>query len=152
MIILIDTREQRELEFNHPYIDSIERVKLDFGDYAVRFKDGFIPPVYIERKSLGDLFGTMTSGYARFKKELQRAQEAKATLKLMIEANFSEVLFGYEHSRFEGISMIRKLMTLRVRHGIVFHCFNNRQEMTTYIIELFISLGKEHIRQKEKHG
>ena len=70
MIVLIDTREQQPLEFDHKFIEGIEMTKLEVGDYAVKFKDGYSPLYFFERKSIGDLFGTMGKGYKRFKREI----------------------------------------------------------------------------------
>jgi ERCC4-type nuclease len=149
MKVIIDTREQLELEFNHPYITSIIRRKLDVGDYAVEFEDGFSPAVRFERKSVSDLFGTMSKGYSRFKKEIIRAQEAGIILFIVIEGEYSKVGKGYKHSRRKGQSVLDQLWTLLWTHHIPFMCFKNRKEMARAITDSFISLGKKHEREKK---
>lgn len=147
MTILVDSREQAILEFNHPYISGIEIGKLDCGDYGCRFSDDHSPAIYFERKNLGDLFGTMGTGYARFKKELIRANEANISLILIIEGSFFKVLAGYEHSTIEGISIIRKLFTLWVKYGLIPVFVNSREEMSQFITEFYIGVGKQHVEK-----
>lgn len=64
--ILIDSREQKILTFKHPQITEIIIKKCEVGDYGCQFEDGFIVPVYFERKGLSDLFGTLGMGYKRY--------------------------------------------------------------------------------------
>lgn len=149
MKIITDTREQKPLRFKHDQITEVLVSKLDIGDYAVQFEDGHRPSVFFERKTIPDLFGTMTRGYKRFKKEIVRAQESGSTLIIVVEGSISEILAGHTHSTVEGISILRKLFTLWIRHGIQFHCFSSRKEMSKYIAEFYYSLGKEYIRRKK---
>lgn len=81
--VFIDTREQKPLPLNG--LDT-EFVKLDFGDYicAEPFSD-----VFFERKSPGDLCGTLSKGYERFKQEVARAALAGAYLIVIVEAPIS---------------------------------------------------------------
>lgn len=127
-------------------MDGIEKTTLSVGDYSVRFKDGSIPPVAVERKSLSDLFGTMTHGYDRFKEEMQRAKDARIDLILGLENTLSEVLEGIHYSKFAGTSMVKKLMTLEVRHDLrVVYC-QNRPELARWIVEYFEAIGREKFR------
>jgi ERCC4-type nuclease len=146
---LADTREQNVLPFKHPYIEGVERVKLNVGDYAVRFKDGHVPNIYFERKSVGDIFSTMGKGYARFKREMLRAHEAKCTLLIIVEGSLLDIKKGYKHSKIKGVSLIDKLFTIGVRYGVHTIYCDNRKEMSEYITRQFIALGKEHIRRKK---
>ena len=52
MIIIVDSREQKPLEFSHPFIEDVVVEKLEYGDYGCRFTDGYRPKIYFERKSL----------------------------------------------------------------------------------------------------
>ena len=149
MKIIIDTREQIPLEFNHPYITEIIREKLDVGDYGVRFEDRHQPKFVFERKGgLGDLFQTFGKGYPRFKRKLLRASEAGITVFIAIEGTISKILKGYEHSTIQGISVFRHLLTLYFRHHVPFHFFKSREEMSIFMVETFLTLGKEYIRKK----
>ena len=65
VLAIIDTREQLPLELPLRSITDT----LPTGDYSV---SGFEDLICVERKSLPDLIGCMTSGRTRFERELQR--------------------------------------------------------------------------------
>ena len=84
-MILTDSREQNALEF-----DNRQKVKgLKFGDYAMRGSD-----IVIERKSLSDFWGTLTGGYERFCREIQRAKDSDSYLVVVVEEPLTEV-YGF---------------------------------------------------------
>lgn len=112
------------------------------GDYAAEYRDGSVCPVYFERKSLGDLFGTMTTGYKRFKAEMDRARTGEIKLVLAIEGTYSDVLAGSEYSQFNGRSMVRKLMTLWQKYGLTPLFFEDREAMADAIKEFYVAFGK----------
>lgn len=78
-VILTDTREQRPYPFDAIPADvehggGLWRVRtearaLPSGDYSL---DGFAHRIAVERKSVGDLFGTLSAGRGRFVRELER--------------------------------------------------------------------------------
>ena len=151
MVILMDRREQLELSFPLDHIvTAVEPTTLSVGDYACRFLDGTIPPVRFERKSVQDLFGTLTSGYPRFKRECARAAAEKLTLILIIESPLLTVLQGVPHSRFQGTSMVQKLFTLMVRHKLPIVFCKSRAEMSTYIRAYCEALGREYVLLKRQ--
>lgn len=84
--IIVDTREQKPLEFNL----KTKEEGLKFGDYKLD-NDNFTCNCCIERKSLADFYGTMTSGFDRFKREVFRAQEAGYNLIVVVESSFESV-------------------------------------------------------------
>ena len=67
MTIIIDNREQKPLEFSVP----TKRGTLAVGDYRAEFSDGSVSQVVFERKSINDLYGTLSKGYSRFKREIE---------------------------------------------------------------------------------
>jgi len=148
--ILCDTREQTPLKFSHPYISKVAKKKLDFGDYGCKFRDGHIVPIFFERKSIGDLYGTMGTGYKRFKREIIRSQQAKSTLFIIVEGSLTEVGKGWKHSKISGKSMKLKLYTLWVKHGIQTIFTINRREMSEYITQFYIACGKDYVRRKHE--
>lgn len=146
---MMDTREQDGIDFPLDNIlTEVVREGLSVGDYACRFKDGTIPPVRFERKSLGDLFGTMTSGYPRFKRELVRAKEQGLDIVLIVECPMLTVLSGYSRSQFPGESMVQKLFTLMIRYRLPVVFCKNRQEMAAYIRGYFEAIGREYVIQR----
>lgn len=61
MVIVIDTREQRPLDFSFWQDVTVQRRELWPGDYTVL---GGAQYLAVERKSVSDLVGTMKTGYA----------------------------------------------------------------------------------------
>ena len=73
MKIIIDTREQKPLAFNKSKaIEGVIKKKLDVGDYSI---EGYEDKIAIERKSPGDLFGSLFGGHKRFQKELEKGMD-----------------------------------------------------------------------------
>ena len=144
MVILVDSREQKKLKFKIDHIvTEVKVLKLDVGDYAAEYIDGSRCPVVFERKSLGDLFGTMTKGYPRFKKEMGRAAESETRLVLAIEAGCDDIIKGYRHSRFPGESMVQKLQTLWMRYNLPHLFLGDSKTMAKYIRGFFVNYGME---------
>lgn len=83
--ILIDTRERKPLSFNKS-----ASLKLDFGDYAVG--SPHYNYTYVDRKDESDFRSTMTTGYERFVRELQRAQEFDAFLFIVVEGSVESIV------------------------------------------------------------
>jgi len=150
MIIITDTREQLPLEFNYPYVENTERKTLKVGDYMVRYKNGYIPPISFERKRKGEIFQTLGKNYKRFKREIELAKELNIRLIIIIEATMTSVLKGYEKSDLSGISIIRKLMTLWIKHNVYPVFCKDKDEMGLYIYEFFSSIGR--LTMKGKSG
>lgn len=86
--ITIDTREQTPWHFD-PQDAVCVRGTLKTGDYALTGDDGFA----IERKSLDDFLGTISSGWERFKKELARARAAGFVMPIIVEGDADDMLW-----------------------------------------------------------
>ena len=142
MVILRDSREHTPLEFPEDIEVQIEA--LPVGDYMVRLSDGRVAPIAIERKALPDLWGSLTSGYPRFKEELAKAKELGIYLILGIEASLSKVAQGFPRSDFAGESMMRKLMTLWTRYGLQPVFCKNREELADFVAALFLAVERQY--------
>lgn len=148
MKLFIDTREQHFLPFKEGgEISEVIRTKLPYGDYfggwedkAGKFVDFF--PIAFERKSLGDLYGTLTSGMERFRRELARAKEDGFKLIIIVEGCLTEVEKGYKHSSVEGTTILRTLHTLWVKHDVPYILCNDRRDMMTTILHMFSAVGR----------
>ena len=103
-----------------------------------------------ERKSLNDLFGTMTGGYRRFKAEVRRARDLGTQLLVITEAPLGSVYHGTQHSAFPGPSLTQKLFTLMVRHRLPVVFCRNREEMARYILEYFLACGREYSLERRQ--
>ena len=86
MVIVIDSREQVPLDFTvGGSVSRVETRGVPFGDYWCEFEGGQEMPICWERKSIPDLFGTLTSGMERFKREIARANENNFKMIIAIE-------------------------------------------------------------------
>ena len=147
LILYIDSREQKPLSFESNLIHSIQRTKLPYGDYACSV-NGKKCPIIFERKSIGDLFGTLGKNIERFKKEIERSKESGNLLVIIVEKPLKTVIKGYQRSKMKGIAVVRTLFTLMLKHHIPFVLCSDRKEMELYITETFNSWGKlkENVR------
>lgn len=90
--ITIDTREQTPLHFA-PEVAKTKRGTIRTGDYAITGDAGFS----VERKSLDDFLGTISTGWERFQRELYRAKDAGfPSFPIVVEARFTDVIFSCE--------------------------------------------------------
>jgi ERCC4-type nuclease len=145
MKIIVDTREQLPLEFHHHYITEVIRRKCEVGDYGCQYENGEIPPIYFERKSISDLFGTLSTGYKRFKKEIIKAKENKLILVIIIEGSLTKIIKGVDESQRSGDEVCQQLFTIMCRYQVPFICCKDRQEMTRWITEFYLAYGRENI-------
>ena len=137
-------------------VSKVSTVGLPFGDYWAAFqdKDGNELneiPIMFERKSIEDLYGTLTSGHDRFKKELERAYKMDCKLYLIIEGSLSEVLSGVGYSKVQPDTLIKSLFTFKVKHGLEPIFCNNRNEMVRYMIETWEAFGRNFKRVKHDY-
>lgn len=87
--IVIDTREQTPWSF--PPEIPVEIGTLKTGDYALAGDDAFA----IERKSKDDFLGTISTGWGRFCRELNRMDAAGFPAKpIIVECDFAGFCFS----------------------------------------------------------
>ncbi|MBO4304641.1 MAG: ERCC4 domain-containing protein [Lentisphaeria bacterium] len=129
MVIVIDTREQRPWSFP-PHIET-EIGTLRTGDYALKGDDRFA----IERKSADDFVGTISSGWGRFVRELNRMDEACFAAKtVIVEADFESFCFrtesgrilppDHEHTRLTPQFVMKRIAQLTLRNVSVIFAGN----------------------------
>jgi len=96
MVIVIDNREQKPWSFP-PEAATLVRGTLKAGDYALEGDEHFA----IERKSLDDLAGTLSTGWDRFKRELFRMSENGFPARIVIvEGTWWDIMeHRYNHPR-----------------------------------------------------
>lgn len=116
MKIIIDTREQKPLEF--PNHETISR-KLDEGDYNV---EELIDTCVFERKSLADFYQSITSDHARFKREILRAKEKGKTFYIFLEGTLEDFYYFKWSDRIHNIkpSTLNKIvLTMKERYNLI---------------------------------
>lgn len=143
MKIIIDSREQLPLHFNDTYVTEVRTDCLPFGDYGCEYLNGYECPIVFERKSIPDLFGTLSKGYERFKRELEKAKQADLKLILIIEGTLSDVYRGCEYSKRNPFSVVKQIFTLWVRYDLYPVFCKDRHEMSRFIIETYTALGRK---------
>ena len=145
-MIISDTREQMGLDFKDiEGIESVEELALPYGDYTALVNKRPIPIVF-ERKSFSDLWGTMTGGYERFKKEMERAKTDNVKLILIIEGSYTDVWNGFERSTFDGSSMLKKLATMYVKYDQEYIFCESRRVMARRIADTFLAVERNYAK------
>lgn len=129
--IIVDTREQRPLEFvGHEIINK----KLDEGDYNVEELKNYI---VIERKSLPDLYGSIVKGHRRFRDELLRSRIQNKTFYLFLEGTLEEFYSFSWSARKIAISdsVLKKIVETTVqKYGVIVVECESRERMAALIL------------------
>ena len=143
MIILQDSREQIPLHFDDPIVTEVEITCLPVGDYGCIYRNGWECPIVFERKNLFDLYGTLSQGYDRFKREIERATEQGYKLILIIEGTMRDVYNGIPHSKRDGQSLMKQIFTLWTKYDVLPVFCKDRAEMARFIVETYTALGRK---------
>jgi DNA excision repair protein ERCC-4 len=84
--IIVDSREQKPFHFEgHTLIES----KLEYGDYSLHPNN----KLAVERKSLSDLYGTLSGGKERFEREIQKAKKLEGYIVVMVESTLNNMMY-----------------------------------------------------------
>lgn len=138
MKILVDTREQK------PLFPKAQRKTLNVGDYTTeKLKAKFV----IERKSLSDLYGTLTKGNTRFKYELFRAAFHHIQIEVFIEGSHDDFINKRfpkgEDRKFSKDGLERLVKTFERKYYLKFvwcksrnHCIASVESRLLYIEKL----------------
>jgi DNA excision repair protein ERCC-4 len=111
--IIIDTREQLPYAFSSGVKTVV--AGLPYGDYSLA---GLEQEIVIERKSLGDLLGSITRERERFERELKALRTYRLAV-LMIEADWGSILTGNYRAAVSPAAVIGSLMAFVSRYGVV---------------------------------
>jgi len=135
--IVVDSREKKPF-----WKTNVVKKKLDVGDYSI---EGLEDRIAIERKSPGDLFGTLGKGHKRFKKELERALKYDY-FAIVVETNYSNILKkefdGAYNSKMLGYVITSILFTIHVKYNIPVFFANGRVEAKQIVKELLKACNK----------
>lgn len=121
MEICIDTREQAPL-----YFENSKKLKLSVGDYTPT--GDFYSDLYVDRKSLVDLAGTLSSGKDRVEREIKLAKDLGFYIVFVIEDSY-ESIRNYSSSN----SFAKRLNGDHILHEIrdLMSKYDNIQFVTT---------------------
>ena len=119
--------------------NGMEVKKLDTGDYSIKEYENLI---MIERKTLGDLWNTLTFGHERFMKEMDRALLYPIRY-LIIEGTLRDIEAGIRFSKVKPDFILYSLISLEVRYGIHVVMTDKRTDIAqTYVRKLLSKLFK----------
>ena len=112
LVILQDTREQCLWRFSRA--TRVDVVTLTEGDYSLA---GFSDRIRVERKSLADLVGSITTGRERFIDECRRLTSFEFRL-LVVESSVETVPAHAYRSQTNPQSVLGSVIALHVDYGL----------------------------------
>lgn len=145
-VIIQDTREQRPLSFDGLHVRGVPKLdvvvhKLDAGDYSIQ---GMEDKVFIERKSVQDLYGTLFQGRERFEREMERARAYEYRY-LVIESTpfgFAQHM-EWHHRMMQFNAAFSTLMHYAERYGLKIRWAKTREGSADYIARLAIKIMED---------
>lgn len=115
----------------------MEVKKLDTGDYSIK---GYEDLIMIERKTIGDLWGSLTLQRERFMKEMERAREYPVRY-LIIEGSLKEINSGFRYSQVRPEFILASLMSLQIKYGVHVMFTDSRTDVAqAYVRKLIAKL------------
>jgi DNA excision repair protein ERCC-4 len=141
MRIIQDSREQAPYTFNAPrYAGTVVEVGvLQTGDYSLA---GLTDRIALERKSLSDLCGTLTTGRERFQRECERGRGLEY-FGLVIEASMDDVRRHNYRSAMTPQSLLQTLAAWSIRYGLHVHWCGSREGCEYMVHSLLEKFLKE---------
>ena len=161
--VIVDSREQAAFSFRGFKADAKDRRRplvvrtvvqgLPSGDYSI---EGFESRVAVERKSLGDLFGTLGHGRERFERELQRLNEMEFAA-VVVEAGWASVIGAPPpQSKLSPKTVFRSVIAwqqefIRV-HWMFFDTRSLAEHATFRILERFWKVEQRRLSSEAKES
>ncbi|MFH1113708.1 MAG: ERCC4 domain-containing protein [Pseudomonadota bacterium] len=139
-----DTREQ--LGYSNLFRSACIRDGLSRGDYSVC---GLQDRIAIERKSLGDLVGSFTTGRSRFEREFQRARSLDY-FAVVVESSLSDLLEGRYQSQANPQAIFQSVMSWSVKYGRPFLFCENRRIGAQTVESLLLKYCRQFVQTAEE--
>lgn len=140
--IIIDTREKKPLKL----ITKSEVGTLKVGDYAI--KDSKLN-IFIDRKADNDFLGTLSKGYERFQREIERAIKLDAYIIMLVENDINSMLsFDYlphlKHTKATPAFIFKRLRDLLTKYPNHFQVVfaDGRIDAAKLVLKIF-ELGED---------
>lgn len=127
MRIAVDNREQNPYHFDG-YSCTVEAATIGTGDYSVV---GFTDKIALERKSIDDLLGCLTSGRERFERELARSRSLDRFC-VLVEAAFEDLAKGIYRSAMKPHAACQSIIAWQIRYGVSFVFAGSRKASEYY--------------------
>lgn len=152
MTVLIDTREQKPL-FNLSINGRGEKKFLaktmSVGDYST---DRLYGKFHIERKSPGDLYGTLLSGHTRFRREIFRARDRGITLAVYVETTekkfYAKTWPGGKFCKFPSETIHKCIATMSKKYNLEFNWCKSRTHAKQAVLDR-LTLEEKKLRKSK---
>lgn len=141
MNVIVDSREQLPLDFSRWEDVAIEISGLPVGDYALR---GLETKAAIERKSIDDLVGSLSSGRDRLEAELMKARGYDLFV-IVVEASMDDVAQHRYRSKMLPASVLQSLFTYQARYGVPTLWAGSREGAAYAVKSLLEKYLREHV-------
>lgn len=115
LTIVCDTREQCPWSFEG-YAVEVIRAGLKSGDYSLA---GFEDRIALERKSLADLVGSLSTGRERFEREMDRLSVLQFSA-VLVEASPEDIARHNYRSAMNPASVMQSMFAWTVRYRVPF--------------------------------
>ena len=157
--VVVDTREQAPYRFTgilddktcQEIIVHLEHYALKSGDYSIV---GLEDVVAVERKSLQDFYGSISSGRERFQREIERLDATYRYALVVIEGDWEDIMHPESFTQVTAKTAIRTIQSWEVRYPTVhWKWLPNRRvsEVYTYRqLEMFHRIWKHEQEDIEK--
>ena len=137
--IFVDTREQHPLIFKNS-----KALKLDVGDYAVMGEN--FDYTFVDRKTYQDFCSTVTHGYNRFVKEIERCKSLDSFLFIVVEAAFDtmEEENKKNYKKYKLDYVFHQVREIQARYSDCCQfVFSGSREQSIELIPKILVLGRE---------
>lgn len=138
-VVLVDRREQKPWSFSSALFGT-QPATLATGDYSIL---GLEDRVAIERKSLGDLVGTVIRDWMRFRKELYRLA-AFDFAAIIVEADVKDLWEGRFESEANPASVWGRCNDCMITHGVPVLWWGQRKYCEPAVGRLLLSLARKY--------
>lgn len=134
--VFIDSREQNPIKFVRGKVK-----KLEYGDYTL--DESINSNIFIERKSLADLVGTVSRGYERFYREIERAKKDDAYLIVAVEVDYNTFQsfnkdYRMRHTKVSPEHVFKNMRDLLLEFdNLQFVFFDGRTEFAEKMIKIY---------------
>lgn len=140
--IIVDSREQKKLLFGGHISTEVNCLK--YGDYSLKDNSKIV----VERKSLSDLAGTLSAGFERFKREIERSKKDKGYIVIIVEDSFNnfksiEYLPQTKHIKSSYNHLAKRARELYEQFNCFQLCFSGGRKESARIAEFVLKLGEK---------
>lgn len=159
--IIVDSREQDLFNykiFNKNGIQTV-RSKLDVGDYAIQYKNGYIPGIVIERKaSCEELLSNLTDKRKdehelnRFYRELKRSKQQGLKVILLIEDEnfYTNIIKGNYRNKINPNAAKGMIFSLESKYPNLHILWMNKKEVPSYIHTVLYYELRQYLKKLEQ--